>query len=69
MTLTAELYQRFVDLIYKKTGIWFEANKRYFVDKRLDERIAELGLESYREYYQFLKFTTDQTELQQLVNR
>lgn len=69
MTLTPELYQRFVDLIYKKTGIWFEVNKRYFVDKRLDERIAELGLENYREYYQLLKFSTDQTELQQLVNR
>ena len=69
MTLTPELYQRFVDLIYKRTGIWFETSKRYFVDKRLDERIAELGLENYREYYQLLKFTTDQTELQQLVNR
>lgn len=69
MTLTPELYQRFVDLFYKKTGIWFEENKRYFVDKRLDERIAELGLENYREYYQLLKFSTDPTELQQLVNR
>ena len=35
----------------------------------MDERIAELGLENYREYYQLLKFSTDQTELQQLVNR
>lgn len=69
MILTPELYQRFVDLIYKRTGIWFEENKRYFIDKRLDERIAELGLENYREYYQLLKFATDQTELQQLVNR
>ena len=67
--LTPELYQRFVDLIYKRTGIWFESNKRYFVDKRLDERIAELGLENYREYYQLLKFSTDETEMQQLVNR
>lgn len=69
MTLTPELYQRFVDLIYQKTGIWFETNKRYFIDKRLDERIAQLGLENYREYYQLLKFSTDPTELQQLVNR
>ncbi|WP_378954476.1 CheR family methyltransferase [Pelosinus sp. sgz500959] len=69
MTLTPDLYQRFIDLIYKRTGIWFETNKRYFVDKRLDERIAELGLENYREYYQHLKFSTDQTEMQQLINR
>jgi len=69
MTLTPELYQRFVDLIYKKTGIWFESTKRYFVDKRLDERIVELGLANYREYYQLLKFSTEQTEMQQLINR
>lgn len=69
MTLTPELYQRFVDLIYKKTGIWFESTKRYFVDKRLDERITELGLEDYREYYQLLKFSVEQTEMQQLINR
>ena len=69
MTLTSELYQRFVNLIYKKTGIWFETTKRYFVDKRLDERIAELGLADYREYYQLLKFSTEQTEMQQLINR
>lgn len=69
MTLTPGLYQRFVDLIYKRTGIWFETNKRYFVDKRLDERIAQLGLENYREYYQMLKFSNDSTEMQQLINR
>jgi len=69
MTLTPELYQRFVDLIYKKTGIWFESTKRYFVDKRLDERITELGLKDYREYYQLLKFSVEQTEMQQLINR
>lgn len=69
MTLTPELYQRFVDFIYKKTGIWFETRKRYFVIKRLDERIAELGLEDYNEYYKLLKFSIEQTEMQQLINR
>jgi chemotaxis protein methyltransferase CheR len=68
MILTVELYQKFVNLIYKKTGIWFEPSKRYFVDKRIDERIAELGLEKYQEYYQFLKFSNDQREMQYLVN-
>jgi len=64
-----DLYQKFVELIYKKTGIWFEPSKRYFVDKRLDERIVELGLEHYREYYRLLKFSNDQREMQYLVNR
>jgi len=69
MTLTVELYQQFVELIYKRTGIWFESNKRYYVDKRLDERIAELGLENHREYYQLLKFSNNLREMQLLINR
>jgi len=68
MTLTMDLYQRFVELIYKKTGIWFEPTKRYFVDKRLDRRIAELGLANYQEYYQLLKFSNNQKEIQNLIN-
>lgn len=69
MTLTAELYQQFIELIYKRTGIWFESNKRYYVDKRLHGRIVELGLDNYQEYYQLLKFSNNLREMQQLINR
>jgi chemotaxis protein methyltransferase CheR len=69
MILTPELYGRYIDLIYKKTGLWFEPSKRYFVDKRIEERIEGLGLESFKEYYQLLKFSNDDLEMQKLINR
>lgn len=68
MTLAPELYLRFTDLIYKKTGIWFEPNKQYFVERRLHERLEALRLDSFREYYHTLKFANDDFELQRLVN-
>ena len=69
MTLTPELYQRFIDLVYKKTGIMFEENKRYFVERRVMDRIEQLEMESFRDYYFMLKYSTDEVELQEIINR
>ncbi|MBC9785302.1 chemotaxis protein [Heliobacillus mobilis] len=69
MTLTAELYGRYVELIYKKTGMWFENHKLYYVEKRLSERMEELNMTCYRDYYQFLKFSNDPAEMELLINR
>jgi chemotaxis protein methyltransferase CheR len=69
MTLTPELYQRFIDLVYKKTGIMFEENKRYFVERRLNDRIEQLEIESFRDYFFTLKYSNDETELQEIINR
>ncbi|HEX4856221.1 MAG TPA: hypothetical protein VFV28_05375, partial [Limnobacter sp.] len=33
--LTEEDFSKFQEYFYRKTGIQFEATKRYFVDKRL----------------------------------
>lgn len=69
LTLSDEQYRRFVELIYNKTGIWFEDNKKYFVEKRLAERIETLGIDSFRDYYFLLKFGTGSNEYQELFNR
>ncbi len=66
--LTAEEFQKFRDFFYRKTGIHFEESKRYFVDKRLVERIQATGNESFRHYFTMLRFETSGNELQQLIN-
>jgi hypothetical protein len=38
--ITIEDFLKFKEFFYRRTGISFEASKRYFVDKRLVERIA-----------------------------
>jgi len=64
-----ESFERFQELFYRKTGIIFGAAKRYFVDRRLEERIASTGTGSLRGYLRFLR-NDDRTgeELQRLVN-
>jgi chemotaxis protein methyltransferase CheR len=61
-------FEKFREFFYRKTGISFERSKRYFVDKRLIERIEATGHESFRDYFSFLRFQTSGEEFQILVN-
>lgn len=61
-------FQKFAEFFYRKTGIRFEPSKRYFVDKRLLERMRATGAETFRDYFIALRFEAAGGELQQLVN-
>jgi chemotaxis protein methyltransferase CheR len=61
-------YRAFRELFYRRTGIWFEDSKRYFVDRRLADRIEATGSESFRQYYLRLRFSEDGPEWQALIN-
>ena len=49
-------FVKFRDFFYRKTGIHFDDSKRYFVDKRLIERMQATGAESFRAYFVALRF-------------
>lgn len=66
--LTEEDFKKFQEFFYRKTGIQFEQSKRYFVDKRLIERMAATGSENFRSYFMLLRFDGTGQELQALVN-
>jgi len=61
-------FQKFREFFYRRTGIFFEDDKRYFVDKRLIERMQVTGAASFRAYFVGLRFETNGAELQRLVN-
>src|SRR5476649_749247 len=61
-------FRKFRHLFYRKTGIQFEDSKRYFVDKRLAERIEKTGSDTFRNYFMMLRFDATGAELQALVN-
>jgi chemotaxis protein methyltransferase CheR len=61
-------FLKFREFFYRKTGIHFEDSKRYFVDKRLIERIEATGAEDFRSYFIALRFESSGAELQHLVN-
>lgn len=68
MILSDDLFDKFVKLIYKKTGLYYEYNKKYYVQKRIEKRAQLLEMESLNEYLIMLKFSTDSSEFYGLIN-
>lgn len=67
-TISDEDFQKFREFFYRKTGISFESSKRYFVDKRLVERMEATASSNFRGYFTMLRFQVSGEELQQLTN-
>lgn len=68
ITISGDDFERFREFFYRKSGIQFEASKRYFVDKRLADRIRSTGCADFREYFALLRFEASGREWQLLVN-
>jgi chemotaxis protein methyltransferase CheR len=68
LVITDDDFLKFREFFYRKTGISFEATKRYFVDKRLLERIEATDSDTFRAYFSLLRFQASGDELQQLTN-
>ena len=66
--ISAEDFQRFREYFYRRSGIQFDTSKRYFVDKRLAERIRATGSAGFRDYFAMLRFQASGAEWQALVN-
>ena len=69
MELTAEQFSKLSKLIYKKLGLQFDEKKTYFLNKRVEQRIAELGLKDADEYlFQLGYCDANGDEMQALAN-
>ena len=68
ISISEEDFRKFREFFYRKTGIQFDDSKRYFVDKRLLDRIAATGSDTFRSYFTMLRFQASGEELQALTN-
>lgn len=68
LAISKEDFLKFREFFYRKTGIQFDDSKRYFVDKRLIERIEVTQTGSFRNYFIMLRFDASEHELQTLTN-
>lgn len=68
IAIRPEDFHAFRAFFYRKTGIQFEDSKRYFVDKRLIERVKATGSVSFRNYFMLVRFQSSGEELQTLTN-
>ncbi len=67
-SISEEDFHKFREYFYRKTGIQFEPSKRYFVDKRLLERMEATDNAAFRSYFTMLRFQASGEELQLLTN-
>ena len=65
--ITLEEVQRFCEFLYRRTGISFTEGKRYFIDRRLEDRIAATGSTSFQAYFSLLRADADH-EIEHLIN-
>jgi chemotaxis protein methyltransferase CheR len=68
ITISDDDFDKFREYFYRKTGIMFDQSKRYFVDRRLIERIKATGHNGFKSYFIFLRFESSGKELQNLIN-
>lgn len=61
-------FLKFSEFFYRKTGIMFAENKRYFVDKRILEQMANSGFQHFGDYFNRVRFQASGAGLQALVN-
>lgn len=47
-------FKRFRDIIYEESGIKLNESKRALMQSRLMKRLRELGMDGYRDYYDYL---------------
>lgn len=67
--ITAEQFQRLSQQIYQKLGLHFDSKKIYFLKKRVEKRMAALGIDNPQDYI-FMVCYADGTgkEMQALAN-
>lgn len=67
VNITPDDVQRFCEFLYRRTGMSFAEGKRYYIDRRLEERIAATGASSFQAYFSLLRADSDH-EIEHLIN-
>ncbi len=62
-------FAKFCEFFYRKTGIMFDAKKKYFAERRIVERMHRTGCATFREYFATVRFESTGEEMQRLVNQ
>lgn len=65
--LRHEDVRRLCEFVYRRTGMLFEETKRYYIDRRLAERMAATGTTSFEGYFAALRSDAGR-EIEHLVN-
>lgn len=66
--ISKEEYVLLIDFIKNKTGLSYDEKKRYYVEKRIRDRMRATDHESFQDYFRYLLNDLSGRELQLLLN-
>ncbi|MCD6459793.1 protein-glutamate O-methyltransferase CheR [bacterium] len=66
--LSEKEYKMFTDLIYQKSGISLGFNKQHLVKARLQKIMRELGINKFKDYYDYLTNSNGTNQLIQMID-
>ncbi len=66
--LTDVQFQKFSALVYEKAGIYLKPEKKELLNARLGKRLRALGIDSFKEYYEYLMRDASGDELVQMID-
>jgi chemotaxis protein methyltransferase CheR len=64
--LTADELRRLSEFLYRRTGMLFGESKRYYIERRIGDRMVATGQPNFRVYFSHLQ--SDGLEAERLVN-
>jgi chemotaxis protein methyltransferase CheR len=67
VTVTTDDIQRLCEFLYRRTGMLFDGSKRYYIDRRLTERILATRSHTFKEYFAHLRSDAEH-EIEHLIN-
>ena len=59
LKITNEEFIQLRDFIYEQSGIYIAETRKYLVENRLANRLKDLNLKTYGEYYYFLRYDSN----------
>jgi chemotaxis protein methyltransferase CheR len=65
--ITEEDFRKLAEFLYRRTGMVFTESKRYYVERRIAERMAATSSVSFNDYFAFLR-SEIRDEVEQLIN-
>lgn len=60
--LPEDVFFLFRDLMYEESGVLLDENSKFFVENRLGNSVRRLQLESFQDYYYYLKYDRKKDE-------
>nr|WP_279625956.1 protein-glutamate O-methyltransferase CheR [Malonomonas rubra] len=60
--MSEDEFRQIRDFIYDHCGLHFDIESKYMLEKRLNRRLTQLNLESFKDYYYQLRYSRDRDE-------